>query len=142
MTEKFIRDAALKKMKDKYDAGVAERGGKGMEEAGDVLNIEWLKMLQEEHMDSVYYCERMIQNLEKKFDWADVEAGMCFQDKEDDALYWYLAAHPYDKENFGGHGFIIVFNKRPPIEEPAPYIVLIARSVLVRKPELDGELRC
>lgn len=60
----FIRDKALAKAKAKYNAGVEERGGNSMETADGVGLVEWLKMMQEEAIDMIFYTEVMIQKLE------------------------------------------------------------------------------
>lgn len=59
----LVRDTALAKMAAKYDAGVVEHGGKGLGDAG-LSELELLKCLQEEHIDSVMYLEALIQQKE------------------------------------------------------------------------------
>lgn len=59
-----IRDTVLEKVRAKYDAGVIEHGGRGLAESGLSL-LEYLKMLQEEQIDQLYYIEAAIQEIEK-----------------------------------------------------------------------------
>jgi len=63
MTDK-ICNGALDKIAAKYKAGMIEHGGKGLEESpGDLAT--WLTALQEEAIDTVMYCEKLLQRLKK-----------------------------------------------------------------------------
>ena len=61
----IIRDTVLEKVKQKYDKGAAEHGGKGLAESGMNL-LDYLKMLQEEQIDQMMYIEAAIKELQEK----------------------------------------------------------------------------
>lgn len=54
----IIRDTVLEKVKNKYDAGVIEHGGKGLK----MTRREYLENLQEELIDSLMYIEGLLQD--------------------------------------------------------------------------------
>ena len=58
-----IKEKALKKMSDKYDAGCLEHDG-GLAKAPDDL-VLWLESLQEELMDGVFYIEKALDTIKK-----------------------------------------------------------------------------
>ena len=64
MTDKIFI-SALKKIEDKYKRGMAERDGLGMEHS-DLPLKDWLLMLQEEHIDAVFYIEKTLDEMEKQ----------------------------------------------------------------------------
>ena len=58
-----VMESALKKAKAKYLAGVKEHGG-SMDRC-DLSQKEWLINLQEEMIDSLFYIEKLITDLEE-----------------------------------------------------------------------------
>ena len=62
MPDEVYRRAA-ERIRVKYEKGMIEHGGIGMEKAG-LPPLEWIKALQEEAIDTVFYCEILIMQLE------------------------------------------------------------------------------
>ena len=60
-----IYKAAIDKIAAKYRKGMEEHGNRCME-AADLPSLEWLNMLQEEAIDTVFYCEAILQAKEKE----------------------------------------------------------------------------
>jgi len=63
MTDKVYQKAE-KKIKAKYVQGMIEHGGRGLSLAQGGER-EWILALQEEAIDTVFYCEKLLQCIDE-----------------------------------------------------------------------------
>lgn len=94
MTDKLL-NRTITKMENKYNAGVKEHGGKGLEQA-NLTRIQYLENIQEEALDTVNYCEGEIMRIEKQFQPAKIEElipyiDKCIENNEEGTLIYQMA---------------------------------------------------
>lgn len=58
-----IYEEAIKKIRTKYTDGCLEHGGVGLQYKTKNQRV-WLEQLQQEHIDAVFYIEKILQDMD------------------------------------------------------------------------------